>query len=80
MHEHAKDFDLPNTLMLATIELLKQDKRGLLQIHAHTAIPYYWLKKFSAGEFINPSVNRVQFLYESLTNKPLNPALGAFKC
>lgn len=61
--------DEPGTLLKRTRELLKNDKRGLLDIHKETGIPFYWLKKFSAGGFDNPSVNRVQFLYEVLTRK-----------
>ena len=59
------------TLMTKTIELLKADKRSLFEISQKSAIKFYWLKKFSQGEFTNPSVNRVQALYEFLTEQQL---------
>jgi hypothetical protein len=57
--------------MVATTNLLRSDPRTLIKIYSDTGIPYYWLKKFSAGEFNNPSVNRVQDLYEHLSGKKL---------
>jgi hypothetical protein len=62
-------FDQPGTLMLATIELLKN--KDLFEIHSQTKISFYWLKKFLAGAFKNPSVNRVAYLYEHLTGSKL---------
>lgn len=61
----------PFSLLKRTLELLKEDSRSLIEIYTATGIPYYWLKKFSAGEFANPSVNRVQFLYEFLSGQQL---------
>jgi len=63
--------DKPGSLMLRTRQLLRTDNRDLLQIHKDTKIPFYWLRAFSAGKFTNPSVNRVQKLYENLTGNPL---------
>jgi len=34
-------------------------------------ISYFWLRKFSSGAFRNPSVNKVQALYEHLSGKQL---------
>lgn len=62
-------FDQPSTLMLTTVSLLKE--RDLFEIYSETKIPFYWLRKFAAIEFKNPSVNRVQFLYEHLTGNRL---------
>lgn len=59
-------FDQPGTLMCKTLELLKE--RDLLQVYSETKISFYWLRKFVGGGFKNPSVNRVQYLYEHLTN------------
>lgn len=69
MTKHSSD--KPGTLMLRTRELLHDDNRDLLKIHKDTKIPFYWIRAFSAGQFNNPSVNRVQKLYEHLTSKPL---------
>ena len=63
--------DEPGSLLEKTRDLLKQDPRGLLDIYNETGIPFYWLKKFASGGFGNPSVNRVQFLYEFLTQDEL---------
>lgn len=64
-------FDQQGSLMAKTIDLLKKDKRTLLEVYEETRIPYHWLRKFVAGGFSNPSVNRVQFLYEYLTGETL---------
>lgn len=58
-------FDNPASLMLNTRRLLND--RDLLQVHRETLIPYHWLLKFHKGTFNNPSVNRVQYLYEQLS-------------
>ena len=63
--------DQPGTLMKTTYDLLRQDERTLLEIYEATGIPFYWLRKFYQNEFRNPSVNRVQYLYEHLTGKKL---------
>jgi len=62
-------FDQPRSLMVKTIRLL--EGRDLLQVYEETRLPYYWLRKFAAGAYKNPSVNRVQFLFEHLTGKTL---------
>ena len=64
-------FDVPGTLMVKCHELLKRDDRDLLTIHKETGIPFYWLREFVAYRIKNPSVNRIQFLVEKLTNKQL---------
>ena len=58
-------FDQPGSLMVKTIDLLKD--RDLFAVYAETKISPYWLRKFATGEFKNPSVNRVQFLFEHLS-------------
>lgn len=62
-------FDQPGPLMLRTMELLKE--QDLLKVYSDTKISFYWLQKFVAGGFKNPSVNRVQFLYEHLSKQRL---------
>ena len=62
-------YDKPQTLMLKTAQLL--ESRDITQIHRDTGIPYHWLTKFVRGGFTNPSVNRVQYLYEHLTGVAL---------
>lgn len=66
-----QDYDKPQSLYVRTRQLLKDDKRPLRMIGQATAIPYYWLKKFSAGEIPNPGVNRIQYLFEFLAKKEI---------
>lgn len=66
-----KDFDMPGTLAIATRELLKSSNLTIKMTAQCTGIPFYWLKKFSANEIPNPSVNRVQYLYEKLSKSKL---------
>ena len=69
----AKEFNLacdaPNPFMENTRQLLRNDERGLLDIHKQSNIPFYWLRKFAYNEVPNPSVNRVCFLYTFLTGE-----------
>lgn len=69
MSTRTEVFDQPSSLMLKTLELLKG--KDLLKVYEETRISFYWLRKFSAGDFRNPSVNRVQYLYEHLSGKRL---------
>lgn len=64
-----ENFDQPGSLMLETQRMLKE--QDLLAVYTATGISFYWLRKFASGEFKNPSVNRVQSLYEFLKGKPL---------
>lgn len=65
------------SLMAETLRLLKNRPKDLTlpDIEKATQIPFYWLRKFTSGEIKDPSVNRVQRLYEYLSgNKLLNQA------
>lgn len=62
-------FDHPGSLMTATIVLMKDC--NLSDLCADTRIPYTWLQKFRNHEFKNPSVNRVQYLYELLAGRKI---------
>ena len=63
---------LPQTLLEKTLALLQDDSRTLPEIYRDTGIPFYWLRKFARGEIQDPSVNRVQKLYEHLSGRLLN--------
>jgi hypothetical protein len=69
MSTKSGEFDQPGSLMRKTIDLLK--KKNLIEVSAETKISFYWLRKFVAGTYQNPSTNRVQFLYEYLTGSKL---------
>lgn len=60
----------PGSLMRVTQQLV--EKENLLALYTDTGISFYWLRKFASGQFANPSVNRVQFLYEKLSGKKLS--------
>ena len=62
-------FDQSGSLMAKTQTLLKG--KDLLAIYNATGLSFYWLRKFASGEIRNPSVNRVQYLYEHLAGKEL---------
>lgn len=65
--------DSPATLYVVTQELLKQNKEGsYLDIYKSTGVPPNWLSKFATGKIRNPSVNRVQRLYEYLSTRTLD--------
>jgi len=66
-----KSFNLPGTLHNKTLELLKNDVRSIAQVAADSGISFYWLQGFSQNNFKNPSVNRIQYLYEHLSKKQL---------
>ena len=62
-------FDQSGSLMTKTQALLRG--HDLLAIYNATGLSFYWLRKFASGEIRNPSVNRVQYLYEHLSKKKL---------
>lgn len=63
--------DPPLQLMRRTQALLDSDDRSLAEIFKQSGLPFYWLKKFKAGRIKQPSVNRIQKLYEFLTQSKL---------
>lgn len=64
-------FDNPGSLMQRTIELAKEKGESPIKLHQDTGLPFYWLKRFLEHGFKNPSVNRVQYLYEHLSGNKL---------
>lgn len=63
--------DRPPTLLERTRTLLTEDPRDLLEVHKQSGLPFHWLRKVKAGETKEPGVNRIQALYEFLTNSTL---------
>lgn len=61
------DCDQPCQLLQDTVDLLKADKRDLPQIYVATGVPYYWLRGLYYGQIKHPSVNRITYLFEKLT-------------
>lgn len=61
------NYDQPGTLLTRTRDLLKG--ADLFEVHRETGLPFYWLRSLATTD--NPSVNRVQALYEHLNKKTL---------
>lgn len=63
--------DSPGSLITKTYVLLDESNLSLPDLFKETGIPFYWLRQFKGRIFVNPSVNRVQCLYEFLAKKEL---------
>lgn len=59
------------SLVEETTKLINECKMDDLELFVITGIHPAWLMKFRKGGFKNPSVNRVQYLYEFFTGKQL---------
>jgi hypothetical protein len=59
------------SLMERTLTLLDSANLSLPEIYAKTGISFYWLRRFKSRKIADPSVNRVQALYEFLAAAPL---------
>lgn len=58
-------------LLAETRRLLKEHKRTYQQIYDHTSLQPGWLSGVCTGAIKEPSVNKVERLYEYLSAKPL---------
>lgn len=71
----AAPLERSGSLMQKTIELCRPHKaKDLEQL---TGVPWHWLHQFKRGKINDPSVNRVQHIYETLTGTKLFEAWGA---
>lgn len=59
------------TLLARTRKLLQSAEDSYLVIYKATGLNPNWLSLLSRGEIPNPSVNKVQALYEYLSNNKL---------
>lgn len=66
---HQKTNDTNASLHKRTLELLRKDETPLATLAIKVGLPFYWLKAYKSGAICDPSVNRVQRLYEHLTGK-----------
>ena len=62
-------YDQPSKLMRRTMELIEET--GIQETSQITGLPFPWLQKFTLGAYKNPSVNRVAYAFEKLTNSHL---------
>lgn len=59
------------TLLIRTKELLATSGKTYLDIHSETGLTPHWLSFLANGKIANPSVNKVQRLYECLRGTKL---------
>jgi hypothetical protein len=64
-------FDQPQSFLIKTRELMAACDKSINKLCQETGLPYPWLRSFKNGAIDNPSVNRVQFLYEHLNGGEL---------
>ena len=67
-------YDQPQSLLKTTLILLKLETRTNEQIAIESGLPYFWIQSLSQSKCTNPSVNRVQILYEFLSQSALMEA------
>lgn len=60
-----------HSLHQRTLDLMMASDKTVPEIYRDTGIPFYWLRKFRTREIQQPSVNRVQRLYEYLSGHEL---------
>lgn len=59
------------TLYEKTLELINKDGVSLGELSKRTGISYDWLNKLKRGTIQDPSVNKIQKVYENLAKTPL---------
>jgi hypothetical protein len=59
------------TLLARTRDLLRNTGESYLAIYKHTGLKPNWLSLLATGAIPDPSVNKVQALYEYLSAKKL---------
>ena len=59
------------TLLEITLDLLEGTEETLTEIGTSTGLPYEWLKKLKYRKISDPSVGRIQTLYEHLSGQAL---------
>lgn len=70
---------MDESLMERTHRLLRESDRSIADIAGGlhgSEVTFYWLRKFSAGIIKDPSVNKVQVLYEYLTGTKILERVG----
>lgn len=60
------------SLLSKTRHLLKATKFSQLEIYQATGLTPFWLTSISTGKVSDPSVNKIQTLYEFLSGKHLS--------
>jgi hypothetical protein len=63
--------DTPGSLLARTVTMLKEQERSYLHIYNETGLHPNWLSRLAVGAIKDPSVNRIQALYEYLAGAEL---------
>lgn len=66
-----RTYTFGESLQNVTMKKLIDSPISIRRISIELRVPYIWLIKFRDGKIADPSVNRVQALYEYLTGNPL---------
>jgi predicted urease superfamily metal-dependent hydrolase len=66
-----KKSDAECTLLRAVRKMLAQREESYLDIYSATGLHPSWIEKIKRGRVTDPSVNRIQRLYEHLTQQKL---------
>lgn len=69
MSENRFDDMVECTLLAKVREMLRE--QDLMLLYAETRISFGWLQRVKLGRIKDPSVNRIQWLYEYLTKKQI---------
>lgn len=64
-------YDQPGKFHETVRQLVNNDGRQLVILAGDMKVPAIWLQKFADGRIANPSVNRLEYVYEQLTGNPL---------
>jgi hypothetical protein len=67
---HRKDHDV-GSLHEVTYDLLRASEETAFTVAEETGLTYSWIVAFAGNRMRNPSVSKVQRLYEYLAGKPL---------
>ena len=69
MQQYTKDYQ--GSLLIKTKELLDSSGISAQDLYAETGLPFHWIRSMQQGKSPDPSVNRIQYLYEYLTENKL---------
>lgn len=72
MTQKKKAVDRERTLLAQTRALLQESDLSQLEIFKATGLTPFWLSSVSTGKVADPSVNKIQMLYEFLSGKKLS--------
>ena len=64
-------YDEPGKFHSTVRRLVNDDERPLVILAGEIKVPAIWLQKFADGRISNPSVNRIEYVYEQLTGSAL---------